>query len=147
MKKISILLCALVLSGCAGMNNQQSGQLTGAVVGGLIGSQFGHGAGSVLGAGIGVIAGSIIGGNIGRYMDASDQQRANQVLERNKVGQSTSWRNPDSGNSYLVEPTRTYSSRGNQICREYITHAKIGGKTEQIHGTACRQADGSWRTQ
>ena len=31
-------------------------------------------------------------------------------------------------------------------CREYTIDAIIGGKTEQIYGTACRQSDGSWKT-
>lgn len=30
-------------------------------------------------------------------------------------------------------------------CREYYMTANIGGKKEQVYGTACRQADGSWK--
>jgi surface antigen len=42
-----------------------------------------------------------------------------------------------------MTPINTYDS-GAGPCREYTLDAKIGGKTEQIYGTACRQADGSW---
>jgi len=30
-------------------------------------------------------------------------------------------------------------------CREYTLEALIGGQPETIYGTACRQADGSWK--
>jgi surface antigen len=43
-----------------------------------------------------------------------------------------------------MTPTNTYDS-GTGPCREYTLDATIGGKTEQIYGTACRQPDGSWK--
>lgn len=30
-------------------------------------------------------------------------------------------------------------------CREYYREARIGGRTQQIYGLACRQPDGSWK--
>jgi surface antigen len=41
-------------------------------------------------------------------------------------------------------PIRTYDS-GTGPCREYTMNAVIGGRAERVVGTACRQADGSWR--
>ena len=70
-----------------------------------------------------------------------EMQRA---LETAPTGRAVVWSNPDNGNRYTVQPTRTYY-HSQQPCREYITKAIIGGKSEQIHGKACRQADGSWR--
>jgi hypothetical protein len=32
-------------------------------------------------------------------------------------------------------------------CREYTVEGQVGGKRETLVGTACRQADGSWRVQ
>jgi hypothetical protein len=32
-----------------------------------------------------------------------------------------------------------------QTCREYRTTATIDGKAQEIHGTACRQPDGTWQ--
>jgi hypothetical protein len=61
-----------------------------------------------------------------------------------RTGVSTTWRNPDSGYQYRVVPTRTYDINS-APCREYTLDASIGGETEQIYGTACRQADGSWK--
>ncbi len=73
--------------------------------------------------------------------------RAQQTaLETNPVGHSTSWSNPDTGNSGTVTPTKTVASADNgQPCREYQHTVTIDGKTEQAYGRACRQADGSWQ--
>jgi surface antigen len=79
-------------------------------------------------------------------MDDVDRLKASQTLETVRTGVSSTWRNPDTGNQYAVTPTRTYDTSGGP-CREYVINASVGGKPEQVYGTACRQADGSWRTQ
>ncbi len=38
-----------------------------------------------------------------------------------------------------------YVARNGQLCREYQTTITVGGVAQPAHGTACRQADGSWR--
>ena len=77
-------------------------------------------------------------------MDDVDRLKAQRTLEGTPTGQTTSWRNPDSGYQYEVTPTRTYQEQG-RPCREYTTEAWIDGKRETIRGTACREPDGSWR--
>jgi surface antigen len=44
----------------------------------------------------------------------------------------------------VITPTQTYD-QGAGPCREYTLDAIIGGRVEQVYGTACRQADGSWQ--
>jgi surface antigen len=61
-----------------------------------------------------------------------------------RSGVPSQWRNLDSGNQYRVTPTRTYETAQGP-CREYTVDGLIGGKRETMVGTACRQADGSWR--
>jgi surface antigen len=77
-------------------------------------------------------------------MDKQDQLEVERTLESTPTGQTTRWKNPDTGNQFRVTPTRTYY-RGEQPCREYTTYANIGGKREQIYGKACRTQDGAWR--
>lgn len=147
MKKIllvSSLSLTLFLSSCTQVNNEGVGTVTGGVVGGLIGSQFGGGSGKVAAAAGGALLGAYLGGNIGRTMDRLDRLEMQKALETAPTGRAVNWQNPDTGNRYTVQPTRTYYAN-QQPCREYITKATIGGKTEQIYGKACRQADGSWR--
>ena len=131
------------LSGCA--NNQDTGTFTGAAVGALIGSQFGSGTGQALAIGGGAIAGAMIGNEIGRRMDEVDRMRMQQTFENSRDGQVVAWTNPNTGVAYSVEPIRTYASHRGSPCREYRSKAIIGGKPQEIYGTACRQADGSWK--
>jgi surface antigen len=145
MRKLSVasLSLTVLLTGCAQLTNQDVGTVGGGVVGGLLGSQFGGGSGKVAAAAGGAIIGAVLGGKIGQYMDRQDKMEMQRALETAPTGKAVNWNNPDNGNQYSVKPTRTYYSN-DQPCREYITHAVIGGKTQQIYGKACRKADGSW---
>lgn len=146
MKKLAVasLSLSFMLVGCASMNNEGVGTITGGVVGGLLGSQFGGGSGKVAAAAGGALLGAYLGGQIGKTMDKVDRMEMQRALETAPTGRAVTWSNPDSGNRYTVQPTRTYYN-AQQPCREYITKALIGGKPQQIYGKACRQADGSWR--
>lgn len=146
MKKLIMasLSLSVFLAGCSNVTNEGVGTIGGGVVGGLLGSQFGSGSGKVAAAAGGALVGAFLGGKIGQYMDRQDRMEMQRALETAPTGQSINWSNPDNGNQYSVKPTRTYYSN-QQPCREYITHAVIGGKTQQIYGKACRQTDGSWR--
>lgn len=146
MKRIiaASLSISMLLAGCAGVTNEGVGTVTGGVVGGLLGSQFGGNSGKVAAAAGGALLGAFLGGKIGQYMDRQDRMEMQRALETAPTGKAVSWKNPDTGNQYTVKPTRTYYSN-QQPCREYVTRAMIGGKSEQIYGKACRQADGSWR--
>jgi surface antigen len=42
------------------------------------------------------------------------------------------------------DAVHTYETAGG-YCREFQHKAKIGGRTEQVWGTACRSNDGSWQ--
>jgi surface antigen len=134
-----------LLAGCESSNpKRDTGVVTGAVVGGLLGSTIGHGRGRTAATIIGTIAGAYIGGSIGASMDEQDRYRANRALERYPDHQPSSWRNPNTGNSYTVTPTSSYDTASGP-CREYTTEAYIGGQKETIYGTACRQPDGTWQ--
>lgn len=79
-------------------------------------------------------------------MDEVDRRKVAATLETTRTGVTTTWQNPDTGTAYAVTPTRTYETTSGP-CREYAVDAEIGGSTEQVYGTACRQADGSWKVQ
>lgn len=142
---ISILAGLLALSSCASPpTREDTGMVIGGILGGVAGRQIGEGGGQAAATIIGAIAGAAIGGAIGRSMDEQDRLRTALALENVRTGVPTTWRNPDSGYQYTVTPTRTFDS-GTGPCREYTMKARIGGKPEQVYGTACRQPDGSWR--
>lgn len=150
-----IVIIALGLSGCAETgetvrNNPRTtmGGMLGAAGGGLIAAAAGGGAAGIIG---GVLIGGLVGGAVGNALDQKDkemaQQAAQRAFENSRSGESSAWQNPDSGNSGSITPTRTYQAPSGQYCREYQQDIIVGGKTEKSYGTACRQADGSWRIQ
>ena len=137
------------LASCSGGEKQQLGTVLGAGVGALAGAHIGKGKGKLVAVAVGTLAGAALGGEIGKSLDKADRaalQRSTQTaLEKNRVGSASTWRNPDSGNSGTVKPTRTYQTAQGDVCREYQQTITVGGKTETAVGRACRQADGTWR--
>lgn len=140
-----LILLSFFLISCEGYRAGVGG-FGGAAAGGFLGHALGGGTAGVIG---GAIAGGLIGGAIGDRMDAADRREseraAQRAFETAPSGQSTAWSNPDSGNHGTITPTRTFQSSNNEYCREFQQTVVIGGQEEQAHGTACRQANGSWR--
>lgn len=148
MKKHALVIALLgsitLTSGCSTVNNTDVGTIGGGVIGGLLGSQFGGGTGKVAAAVGGAMLGAFLGGRIGAMMDKQDRMEVQHALETAKTGSAVKWTNPDSGNHYIVKPTKTYYHE-NQPCREYVTVAYIDGKKESVHGRACRKPNGQWQ--
>lgn len=142
----SMIMTAVLVTGCANYQSQQeqSGMVIGGVLGGVLGSQVGGGDGRTTAIILGTLAGAAIGGSIGRSMSDVDRMKTAQTLESVRTGVPSSWKNPDSGNEYVVVPTRTYETSTGP-CREYTIDAVIAGTKDKVYGTACRQADGSWQ--
>ncbi len=141
----TVAMLCLVLAGCAAQGpREESGMVIGGLLGGLLGAQADDHHLRPVAIVAGTLIGASIGGSIGSYMDETDRLRAGQTLETVRTGVSSTWRNPDSGVQYQLTPTTTYETAQGP-CREYTMEALIGGRQEQIYGTACRQADGSWK--
>jgi surface antigen len=148
---VGTLLLALTLSGCASTMGpkESAGSLVGGVGGAVIGSQVGSGTGRVVATAVGAIAGLLVGQEVGRSLDRADrlemQRTAQYSLENSRSGESSTWRNPDTGHHGSITPRRTYRTERGQYCREYTQTVNIGGEEHQAYGTACRQPDGSWK--
>ena len=89
----------------------------------------------------------MIGRHVGETMDQNDRMYTAQTLNDSRTGATTRWTNPDNGNVYEVTPTRTFETESGP-CREFTLDATVGGEPgQEVYGTACLQADGSWRLQ
>ena len=144
-------LCVLLLAGCADMQNnpkQTLGTIGGAGIGALIGSQFGGGKGQLAMVAIGALGGAWAGSEIGKSLDKADklyeERNTQNSLEFSNLSQTSTWRNPDSGNSGTFTPTRTYQTAAGVYCRDYETTIYVDGSDETAVGRACRQPDGAW---
>jgi surface antigen len=139
------MLAALLLAACqTPPDREQGGMIIGGILGGVLGSQVGEGSGRTVATIVGTIAGAAIGGSVGRSMAETDRLKTAQALETVHTGVPARWVNPDTGNRYVVVPTRTFEDGGHP-CRDYTVDATIAGSHEKVLGTACRQPDGSWR--
>ena len=120
------------------MNKGTAMEVGGGLLGAVICNQLfeGHGSrdGWTAACGIG-----------GFLLAKSFTQQGQQALEQNKVGQSTSWVDPDNGQRVSMTPTRTFRDQNNRPCRDYESTVTMDGQPEVVTGTACRQDDGSWR--
>ena len=144
-----LILPALALAGCGATGGKTGiGAALGAAGGGLIGAAANGGAPGII---AGVLLGGLAGGAIGNALEQEDRRLAHDnaqlALERQRKGETTVWKNPDSGNSGSFTPTRTYQRGDGRFCREYQQTITVGGQEERGFGTACRQPDGSWQLQ
>ena len=144
-----VALVAILGTGCATMEANPKttvGAAGGGLVGGLIAAAAGGNPAAIAAS---VIGGMLIGGMVGNLLDQRDKQMAaeaaHRAMESAPTGKPVAWSNPDSGHSGTVTPTKTYQTANGTYCREYQTTVLIDGKLERATGTACRQADGSWR--
>lgn len=125
-------------------NRDLLGAVLGGVAGGVVGASVAHGDNRGIAIVGGTIIGAIIGGVIGRSMDRVDQNCVGQALEHAEDGREVRWRGQN-GYDYEIVPRRTYTGGNGEYCREYTTTAVINGRADRVYGTACRNADGSWR--
>lgn len=141
---VFIVLAGMPLSGCETTSHAQEGEIIGGVLGGVLGSQVGEGSGKTAAIIVGTIAGAMIGRHIGETMDDADRMQTAMALNNSRTGEATTWVNPDNGNRYTVTPTGTFE-RNDGPCREFRLDAKVGDQPgQEVYGTACLQADGSW---
>lgn len=82
-------------------------------------------------------------GAAGYFASTAFMKQHNQALESNRIGQTTTWNDPD-GSIHSVTPTQTYYQ--NEVpCREFRQTVEIDGQVEILSGKACRKSDGSWQ--
>ena len=58
------------------------------------------------------------------------------------LGETIYWRNGDA--SGAITPIQDGTSSSGRYCREFQQEVTIGGREEELYGTACQNPDGSW---
>lgn len=124
-------------------NRDVIGSILGGAAGAAVGSEIGDGKGRIAAIIGGSIVGILIGGEIGRSMDRADALCVDQVMEFAPDGRTVTWDNGD--RQYAMTPAETYQTKDGAYCREYQATSTVGREVVETYGTACRQADGSWR--
>ena len=148
-----VTLAAVLRTGCETVGETVKanpkttiGAAGGATVGGLIAAAAGANPAAIAAS---VIGGLLLGGLVGNLLDERDKrlqgEAAQRALETAPTGQSVGWKNPDTGHSGTVTPTKTVQNANGTYCRDYKATVDIEGKQEKATGRACRQSDGTWR--
>ena len=164
MKKFAVISCILALTACAKLDtyvqNTNVGGVAGAVVGalagGFAGAEFGGGLGHALLITAGAMTGASVGYKAGTILYASDQaaydNNARKALNSSINGKVSDWANLETGNSGIFIPTKTFVAINGRPCRNYRStlalkpQGNLTGVITHQKGTACQQADGSWRS-
>ena len=149
MNRLAVMLAAAMLVGCGQVAKEEVGAIIGAGLGGLAGSFIGDGGGKLVAVGVGTLLGAIIGGETGKSLDRADElalaQARHDALENGESGSTTTWQNPDSGNSGEIVPQPAYQQVDGTYCREFQQTIIVGAEMVSAYGIACRQPDVSWK--
>lgn len=88
----------------------------------------------------------LLGASI-RSLSARDRQQALEAeykaLEYTDAGKAVTWTSTKEGTSGSVTPGQPYQV-GSQNCRQYSHSFFINGVPQTVHGSACRNANGTW---
>ena len=93
---------------------------------------------------------AVAGTALFEYMSGEDVLLADRILqdalETAASGQPMTWSNPQSGNSGIVVPIRTFRLDMKGVyCRDYKEILTILGRSETYRDTACRFDEGIWK--
>lgn len=92
----------------------------------------------------GSIANSALASVAARAMDDSDRRRAAAILESLPDGESSVWRNHETGDRFVFTPVRSFTRDGAR-CRDFRLEVTVGARFDAVGASACLQADGDWR--
>ena len=157
-RSIAFILLAsavsLPLAGCdtiereTGFNrNTQLGAAGGAAFGGIIAALADANPAWIAAS---VILGGVTGGVIGDQLGKQDAEKHAQTnlhaLDSLGAGQSSRWTDSSTGNSGSTTVNKVTRQADGSLCKSHTETIHTGSKTVSRDATACRQADGSWKT-
>ena len=153
MKKITAVVLAVSLGGCANIDmtgEEMLGTMAGAAAGGAIGYSLG---GSTFISSLFAVGGAAAGGTSGflitRALRGSDlaayDKTAQKGLASAKDSQILDWQNPETGNSGIFRPVRSFHTADGRLCRQYRATVAFPKDVVSGVGMACQGTDGRWQ--
>jgi len=152
MRKFVVLTFVLFLAACSGNSRMTTGQIIGAIGGGIIGSyvgtQLGGGSGNLLFVVAGATVGSLTGYAYGDSLIPSDRAKfkdsAKVAMDHFGDGQVYSWNNPVSGVVGTITPVRSYYAKEGQLCRDFDATIAADSGIGTAKGRACKVGPNAW---
>ena len=144
MRKLFLSLTILILYSCDNKTRTVStvvGTGAGGYSGYLIAKEIGNNKYLIPFAIAGSLVGGLIGSEIGENLDS---RVASNVLEKNKLNETTKWKNPDTDLTASITPTKTFKNDLNDDCREFEYSYTHKGESSEGKNIACRDINGNW---
>lgn len=145
----------MTVVGCAdvdmtNMNREEMlGTAAGAAVGGFLGYQLGGGLlmNSTFAA-LGATGGGVAGFYTTRALMGSDraayERTAQQGLTYSPDGKVVDWQNPETGNSGIFRPIRSFRLADGRYCRQFRSTVSFDKTVHSGNGMACMSEKGVW---
>ncbi len=141
------------LAGCqtiereTGLNTStQTGAAGGAAVGGIIAALASANPAWIAAS---VILGGVTGGALGNYLGEKDAkqyaQHHYQALDNLSAGQTSSWRDPQTGNYGSTTVHRTFTASDGALCKNFTESMHTSAKDVKETATACKASNGEWK--
>ena len=142
-KLVPAAMAIALLAGC--VSTSQEATKNAETVGGRIPSTYGNASGKVASSGTGPLLGAFIGGAAIQPSDAAAAEAAAKRAYAAPIGDKVGWTNPATGHYGSLTTTREGYNNAGQYCREFHQTVTTRSQTELAYGTACKQADGTWK--
>ena len=150
---IGLLVTMPVIVGCETIEKEtglskgtQTGAGIGAAGGGLIAALAGASPAWIAAS---VILGAVAGGVIGNELTKKDKEKyassSYDALSTQGKGGTTSWSNPETGNSGSTTINEVFTKADGTKCKRFTTKITANGKTNTTNGVACQESDGTWK--
>lgn len=152
-KKFSTIVLVLALGGCANIEmtrEEMIGTAGGALAGGVIGAGIGGGLiMNSLFATVGTLGGGVAGYMTTRALIGSDRVEYDRTTQKGLAsaqdGQVLDWKNPETGNSGIFRPVRSFYTADGSYCRQYRSTVAFEKGVYSGNGMACLRANGIWQ--
>ncbi|KAF0139169.1 MAG: hypothetical protein FD153_1004 [Rhodospirillaceae bacterium] len=148
----AVAMGSAAVAGCHGMQDNPktaAGTVLGGIGGGALGAQFGKGTSKTAAIIAGALLGGLVGSEIGQSLDRADRQYMESARQRAysaSLNEPITWNNPQSGHQGSFTAVREGAhQRTGEYCREFNSTLVVEGRQQTATGTACHQADGTWR--
>jgi len=150
---IGLLVTVPIIVGCESIEKEtglskgtQTGVAGGAAAGGLIAALAGASPAWIAGS---IILGAVAGGVIGNQLSKKDKEQYSSssydALSTQGKGGTTSWNNPETGNSGSTTINEVFTKADGTKCKRFTTKITAKGKTDTTNGVACQEKDGTWK--
>ncbi len=150
---VVVLAGATSLAGCQSIEREtglskdtQTGAAGGAAFGGVIAALASANPAWIAAS---VLLGGVTGGALGHYLGEDDAKKYAEshyrALDNLRPGQTSSWRDPSTGNYGSTTVHRAFTADDGAFCKNFTETVHTSAKDMRETATACKASNGDWQ--